>query len=179
MRCTESADAFAGYADDFFDYDDIDLMFRLTAMLMACDATRVASLMIGAATPSRVYRELGHELNHHVLVYNGDEDWIRKTADVDYAEASFLVQFLDELAGRTDAVGASLLDDTLVMYGSGMGDGSARRAMSRCSTWATPVVGFGPVGTSTRRGARWPTCTSPRSARWACLRPPLPTRQAP
>jgi hypothetical protein len=126
LRCTESADAFSAYSDDIFDYDShIDLMFRLTAMLMACDATRVATLMISAATPSRVYRELGHELDHHVLSHhNGDEDWIRKTADIDYAQTSFLVRFLDELAARTDAEGSSLLDDTLVMYGSGMGDGS-------------------------------------------------------
>ncbi len=107
-------------------YDtDPELLIRLVGHAIACDLTRVATIMISSATPSRVYDSLGHDLDHHTITHHlGDPVRIAQTQQVDTLQASFLARFVDQLATTTDAEGASLLDNAVVLYGSGMGDGS-------------------------------------------------------
>lgn len=106
--------------------DQVDVMFDLAVRLIECDLTRVASLMINEAGRSRVWRDLGqtitaHEISHHM----GDAGLIEQLKQIDYAESQVLQRLLDNLAARSDGDGGSLLDNTVVLYGSGMGDGSA------------------------------------------------------
>jgi hypothetical protein len=49
---------------------------------------------------------------------------IRDLIEIDRTHMAMLASFLQSLQGSTDAEGRSLLDTTLVVFGSGMGDAS-------------------------------------------------------
>jgi hypothetical protein len=67
----------------------------------------------------------GVAIGHHDATHHGqDEDKIRQLALIEEAEMRLLGEFLGRLKG-TDDGGSSLLERTIVFYGSNMGNGSA------------------------------------------------------
>jgi hypothetical protein len=115
-------------AEDFtWSYaEHVDVMFDLAVKLIECDLTKVATLMINDASRSRVWTEFGHTVSAHELSHHmGDPSTIAQLKQVDHAESLVLARLLDALSNRSDGTGGSLLDNTVVVYGSGMGDGSA------------------------------------------------------
>lgn len=99
------------------------LMFDLLALAWQADLTRVSTVMLARELSNRVYPESGindpfHNLSHHMDM----EENISRLAKLnEYHVRSTLGHFAARLHATPDGDG-SLLDHSLVLYGSGMGD---------------------------------------------------------
>jgi hypothetical protein len=96
-------------------------MFDLLALAWAADLTRVGTLMIAKEVSNAVYAASGindpfHNLSHHSEVPANIERYARLNA---YHTTATLGYFLGKLRDTPDGDG-SLLDHSLVLYGSGM-----------------------------------------------------------
>jgi hypothetical protein len=116
----ELAGAPAGVPDSFEEH--VKLMFDIQALAFAADITRVFSFKMGRDGSSRVYPDSGsdkpfHPASHH----GGGEKGVREFQLINKYHVSMLPYFLDKLKSITEG-DANLLDKTLVMYGSPMGD---------------------------------------------------------
>ncbi|MBX2852258.1 MAG: DUF1552 domain-containing protein [Phycisphaeraceae bacterium] len=98
------------------------LMFDLQVLAMQGDITRVATFQLARETSNRSYPELGVSESHHPLSHHGNNpDKIRKMAKINQFHVSLFAEFLEKLQ-KTPEGNGSLLDNTLCLYGSGMGD---------------------------------------------------------
>jgi hypothetical protein len=106
---------------DSFD-DHVKLMFDLQALAFASDTTRVFSFKMGRDASSRVYPTSGVSTGFHPASHHGDrEDRILDFAKINRYHVGMLPYFLKKLKDTPEGDG-NLLDNTLVMYGSPMGD---------------------------------------------------------
>ncbi len=111
----------AGVPDNFEDH--ARTMFDLIALAWQADLTRVSTVLLAAELSNRVFPVSGitdpfHNLSHHMEM----EENIRKLAILNaYHVSSTLGYFVGRLKATPDGDG-SLLDHSLVLYGSGMGD---------------------------------------------------------
>jgi hypothetical protein len=106
---------------DAFD-EHVKLMFDLQALAFASDVTRVFSFKMGRDGSGRAYPESGVKTGFHPASHHQEkEDRIQDFAKINRYHVSMLPYFLDKLKSMPDGDG-SLLDHTLVMYGSPMGD---------------------------------------------------------
>jgi len=101
------------------------IMFDLMALALQTDSTRVASLFIAGlgqvfTLDGKTLRAGYHALSHH----GNDPDLIRDLIRVETEHMLCLNRFLNQLKEKTDAAGRPLLDTTVVMFGTGMGDAS-------------------------------------------------------
>jgi hypothetical protein len=100
------------------------LMFDLLALAYQADLTRVATFMMGHEVSSRAYPEIGVPDAHHPISHHqGDTEKIAKCAKVNAFHMQTFARFVETLRATADADG-SLLDNTILMYGSGMSDGN-------------------------------------------------------
>jgi len=103
--------------------DQARIMFDLMALAWQADLTRVSTLMVAAELSNRVFAESGvdepfHNCSHHQEI----PDNIRRLAQLnEYHLRSTMAYFVDRLNATPDGDG-TLLDHSLVLYGSGMGD---------------------------------------------------------
>jgi hypothetical protein len=91
-------------------------------MALACDLTRVASIMWSYALSSVVHTWLGHTVDHHTISHFGDPASVAQLVDIGAWYSQRLRDFLDLLAG-VDEGGTTLLDNTIVCCGSELGKG--------------------------------------------------------
>lgn len=101
------------------------IMFDLMALALQTDATRVATLFIAGlgqvfTIDGQTVRAGYHALSHH----GNDADLIRDLVRVETEHMRCLARFISQLKEKTDADGQPLLDTTVVMFGTGMGDAS-------------------------------------------------------
>jgi hypothetical protein len=100
------------------------LMFDLLALAYQADLTRVATFMMGHEVSSRAYPEIGVPDAHHPISHHqGDTEKIAKCAKVNAFHMQTFARFVETLRATPDGDG-SLLDHTILMYGSGMSDGN-------------------------------------------------------
>ncbi len=109
-----------GVPDSFSEH--VMLMFDLQAVAFASDVTRVFSFKMGRDASGRVYPESGvstgfHPASHH----QGREDRVAEFARINTYHVGLIPYFLEKLR-RTPEGDGTLLDHTLVLYGSPMGD---------------------------------------------------------
>lgn len=104
------------------DAERADLLFELIATGLACDATRVVTLTLGRAASERALPGYGafdhHTASHHRGDPNAYDAWTGYTAWC----TERVARLLDRMAA-TDDHGARLLDHSLVVAGSCMGEG--------------------------------------------------------
>ena len=110
----------AGVPDSFAEH--VQLMFDLQVLAFAADITRVFSFKMGRDGSSRVYPESGsdkpfHPASHH----GGNEKGVKEFFLINKYHVSMLPYFLDKLKSVQEG-DRSLLDKTLIVYGSPMGD---------------------------------------------------------
>lgn len=101
------------------------LMYDLMALALETDSTRVMSLYLGGL--GQVFTINGETLQagYHALSHHGnDPDKIRELVLVEIEHMKCLARFIGQLKQKTDAEGRPLLDSTIVMFGTGMGDAS-------------------------------------------------------
>ena len=98
------------------------LMFDLLAIAYQVDLTRVTSFLLGREASVRSYPEIGVPDSHHPLSHHGnDPEKLAKQAQINIMQMKLLRYFLEKLNALPDGDG-SLLDHTLLLYGSGMSD---------------------------------------------------------
>ncbi|MFN5976518.1 MAG: DUF1552 domain-containing protein [Planctomyces sp.] len=104
--------------------EHINLMFDILLLAFQTDSTRVATMMLADAGSNRTYPEVEvrdghHELSHH----QNDAAKMEKIARID----RYLVERLARFLGRLKAIdegGRSLLDNSMILYGSAISDGN-------------------------------------------------------
>lgn len=98
------------------------LMFDLQVLAMQGDVTRVMTFQMARETSKRSYPEIGVPDSHHPLSHHGNNpDKIARMAKINRFHISLFAYFLQKLA-KTPEAGGTLLDHTLCLYGSGMGN---------------------------------------------------------
>ncbi len=110
------------------------IMYDLMALALETESTRVISLFIGGL--GQVFTIDGHTLRagYHALSHHGnDPDAIADLIKVETEHMRCFERFLTHLKRKTDAEGRPLLDQTIVLLGTGMGD-SSRHANSNLPT---------------------------------------------
>lgn len=102
--------------------DHAKLMFDLQVLAMQADITRVITFQLARETSTRTYPEAGVSEPHHPLTHHGNNpEKIAKVAKINAFHVSLFAGFLEKLKATPDGNG-SLLDHTLCLYGSGMGN---------------------------------------------------------
>lgn len=102
--------------------DHVRLMFDLQVLAMQGDITRVITFQMARETSNRTYPEIGVPDPHHPLTHHGnDPDKIARMAKINQHHVSLFAYFLQRLKATREGDG-SLLDHSLLLYGSGMGN---------------------------------------------------------
>ncbi len=116
----ERPEAPPGVPDSFSAH--VKVMFDLQVLALAADVTRVFAFKLGRDNSNRAYPESGfngpfHPTSHH----SGKEAKILDFATLNAYHVSMIPYVLDKLKNTPDGDG-NLLDHTLLLYGSAMGD---------------------------------------------------------
>lgn len=102
--------------------DHVKLMFDLQLLAFMGDITRVASFKMGVDRSLRVYPESGVTTPFHVLSHHRETpEKIEEFAKLNQYHVSRVAYFLERLRSTADGDG-NLLDHSVVLYGSPMGD---------------------------------------------------------
>jgi hypothetical protein len=102
--------------------DHARLMFDLQVLALQGDVTRIITFQLARETSTRSYPEIGVSDPHHPLTHHGnDPEKIAKVAKINQFHVSLFAEFLARLKATPEASG-SLLDHSLYLYGSGMGN---------------------------------------------------------
>jgi hypothetical protein len=102
--------------------DHAKLMFDLQVLAMQADVTRVLTFQLARETSNRTYPEIGVPDPHHPLTHHGnDPDKIARMAKINAFHVSLFSYYLEKLKATPEGNG-TLLDHSLVLYGSGMGN---------------------------------------------------------
>lgn len=102
--------------------DHARLMFDLQLLALQGDMTRVITFQLARETSNRTYPEIGVSDPHHPLTHHGnDPEKIAKVAKINQFHVSLFAEFLEKLQATREGSG-SLLDHSLYLYGSGMGN---------------------------------------------------------
>ena len=99
------------------------LMMDMTALAIQSDSTRVVTFMYANEGSNRGYPDIGAPEGHHDLSHHGkSEDKQAKVQKINAYHLSKVANFIDQVASIQEN-GASLLDNCLILYGSGISDG--------------------------------------------------------
>ncbi|MFL6280076.1 MAG: DUF1552 domain-containing protein [Vicinamibacterales bacterium] len=102
--------------------DHAKLMFDLQVLALQADVTRVITFQLARETSNRTYPEIGVPDPHHPLTHHGnDPEKIARMAKINAFHVSLFAYFVEKLKATAEGDG-SLLDHTLYLYGSGMGN---------------------------------------------------------
>ena len=111
-------------ADDLEFVDRVPLYYDLMSLALQTDSTRVITLALadiganyGGFNISRGY----HQLTHHGKV----PEYITELSIIEQFHATHIARFLEKLKEVQEPNGKNLLDNTMVLFGSGMGNASS------------------------------------------------------
>lgn len=104
-------------------YDEhAKLMFDLQTLALQGDVTRVITFQLARETSTRTYPEIGVPDPHHPLSHHSnDPAKLEKLGKINAYHVSLFAYFLNKLKSTPDGEG-NLLDHSLYLYGSGMGN---------------------------------------------------------
>jgi hypothetical protein len=109
-----------GVPDSFEEH--VKLMFDLQALAFASDLTRVTAFKLSRDVSGRVFKEAGvstgfHNASHH----NNNEARVKELARINRYHVSLLPYFLERMKNTPDG-DSNMLENSLIIYGSSMGD---------------------------------------------------------
>jgi hypothetical protein len=100
------------------------LMFNLMTLALQTDITRISTFMLAREGSNRGYREIGVPDGHHGLSHHrNDPALMDKVAAINRYHMEQFATFVTKLKNTPDGDG-SLLDHTMIVYGSGISDGN-------------------------------------------------------
>ena len=100
------------------------LMMDLQVLAFQTDMTRVITFMMGREQNTRVYDELGikdayHPLSHH----QNNPSKVAQVLEIDILHSQMFAYFLERMRSTPDGDG-TLLDHSMIVYGSSLSDGN-------------------------------------------------------
>ncbi len=102
--------------------EHVKLMMDLQVLAFAAEVTRVSTFKLSRDTSNRVFADSGCSTPWHSASHHGERaETIEDQAKINRYHLSVLAYFADKLKNTPDGDG-NLLDHTLVLYGSPMGD---------------------------------------------------------
>ncbi len=102
--------------------DHAKLMFDLQVLALQGDITRVITFQLARETSNRSYPEIGVADPHHPTSHHGgDPEKVAKIAKINQFHVSLFAYYLEKLNATREGNG-TLLDNSLVLFGSGMGN---------------------------------------------------------
>jgi hypothetical protein len=100
------------------------LMFDLLALAYEADLTRVFTFMMAREVSQRTYPQIGVTEPHHSISHHGNRpEKIAGHAKINNYHVQLFAKFIERLRSTPDGDG-SLLDHSLIIYGSGMSNGN-------------------------------------------------------
>jgi len=124
-----------GVPETFKEY--IELMFDLQALAFQADITRVSSLMMARENVNRSYPEIGLPEAHHSISHHGNNpEKMKAYTKLNTYHVETLTYYLNKLQSIPDG-DSNLLDNTVVLFGSGMSDGNVH------NNYNVPVITVG------------------------------------
>jgi hypothetical protein len=100
------------------------LLYDLMALAFEADLTRVFTFMTAREVSQRTYPQIGITEPHHSISHHGNKpDKIAGHAKINNYHVQLFARFLERLRTTPDGDG-SLLDHSLIVYGSGMSNGN-------------------------------------------------------
>jgi hypothetical protein len=122
------------------------IMFDLQVLAFRTDMTRISSMIMSRELSGLSYPNIGVPDGHHNVSHHRDDpELIDKKTRIDTYHVQLFAEFCEKLAATPDGDG-SLLDHSLLLYGSGMGDGNLHRHTN------LPCLTVGRLGGSVRTG---------------------------
>jgi uncharacterized protein DUF1552 len=126
--------------------DHAKLMFDLQILAFQADITRVVTFQLTREQCNRTYPEIGVADPHHPTSHHGnDPEKLMKIAKINTFHVSLFSDFLQRMKATPDGDG-SLLDHSIYMYGSGMGNPSLHDHDN------LPILVVGGAGTGLKGG---------------------------
>jgi len=109
-----------------FDYQEhIKIMYDLLALAYQANITRVASFMVSREVSNRTYPQVGVTDGHHAISHHQNRpENMEKNVRIQTFNVNGFKYFLDRLKNTPDGDG-SLLDHSLILYGSNMSNSNA------------------------------------------------------
>jgi len=112
-------------------------LFDLLAVAYQADLTRVATFMMAREASMKTYPEIGITTPHHTISHHGGKpDVIKQHATLNTYHISLFAKFLEKLNSTPDGDG-SLLDHSMIVYGSGMSNANVH------GPYPLPLVAIG------------------------------------
>jgi hypothetical protein len=98
------------------------LMYRLQALALQADLTRIITMMVGRESSIRAYDQIGIPESHHQLSHHrNDPAALAKLTRIQTYHLGFFAEFIARLHQTKDG-DATLLDRSMIVYGAGISD---------------------------------------------------------
>jgi hypothetical protein len=109
-----------------FDYEShVAIMFDLLALAFQADITRVWTFMMAREVSNRTYPQAGVPEGHHATSHHMNRpDRMQLNAQIQHYHVGLFARFLERLDATPDGDG-SLLDNSILLYGSNMSNSNA------------------------------------------------------
>lgn len=118
----------------------VKLMFDMITLAFQTDSTRVISFMFANAGSNRNYHDIGVRGGHHDISHHGGSiPKQKKISQINTYHMQLFSHLLDRLASVPEGNG-TLLDNCMIMYGSGISDGDRHEHKN------LPIAIFGRAG---------------------------------
>jgi hypothetical protein len=99
-------------------------MTDMMVLAFRMDITRVSTFLVAHDGSDRTYRNLGISEGHHAISHHGgNPDKLAQLAKINHFHVEQLAYFLKKLKGIKEG-NSTLLDNSMVLYGCGIGDGN-------------------------------------------------------
>jgi hypothetical protein len=103
----------------------VQIMFDMMVLAFQTDSTRVATFLLANEGSNRSFEEIGIAEGHHNLTHHqNNKEMIDKVAEIDLFYGKQFARFLNKMANTKDVDGKSLLQNSMIVYGSGNSDGN-------------------------------------------------------
>jgi hypothetical protein len=103
--------------------DHFRLMADLQILAIQQDVTRISTFTLGVEQSRRTYNEIGIPEEHHGLTHHaGNKEKVEKVARIDHYIVEQFAYFLERMKSIYEG-DATLLDNSMVVFGNGNGNG--------------------------------------------------------
>ncbi|HKE27593.1 MAG TPA: DUF1552 domain-containing protein [Bryobacteraceae bacterium] len=135
--------------------DHAHLMMDLMTIAYQTDMTRVVSFMMAREGSNRSYREIGVSDGHHAVTHHmHDQQKIDKVIKINTYHVEAIAYLIKKMSETRDGDG-SLLDHSMILYGSSISDGNAHTHHDL----PLALLGGGAIGIKGGRHIRYPKMT--------------------
>ena len=122
-RPSPGMDTPAGIPSSFLEYMRVNM--DMLVLAFETDNTRVATFLLAGEGSNRDFTEIGIPDGHHYCTHHGNKpDLVAKTLVIEKWYTTQFAYFLEKMEKTKDMDGKSLLDNSMILYGCGNGDGN-------------------------------------------------------